>query len=207
MMLTRGTDENGKGALDVTFTVEKVTASVRYTGLSGNFTVAIGAKSVYGRGLCIDDLEIKSIEPIAAAFNLDGESQARLNSQLILSLEGNIDENTVVPSAIEVNGSTAAVESIERVEDGQYRLNLSEALKTDTDYTIALKGIKGLEENAPRPDSFSFHTRKTGIAAAPDGDRWSLTNYGAQAENVYVVTAQEQAITGFESITVSAGET
>ena len=207
MTLVRGVDSAGKGALYVTFTVgDSKPVSLSYTGLGKNFAIQLGLKSIFGRGICMDDLVIRQIESLPASFSLDGGQQVRLNEPLLLSFGGDVDESTLAPSSFSLNGDTAVVETIRKQEDGQYQLTLAAPLDTDTEYTLTLSGVRGPNDNLPKPDSFSFKTRKTGFALAQDNGVLRLENYAAAACQAYVITSKEGEITGFETISAEEGE-
>ena len=213
MMLRRGVDENGKGMLSVSIALDGSTQTIEleYKGLSNNYSIQLGAKLLPAQNICLDDLQIYSMNPVSASLDADGQQQRHLGEPLTLTLDNDmVDHSTVLPSSIAISGSDSAVQEIRQVGDGIYQLMLAQPLEPNTSYTVTLPGIKSVDGGSPKPSSFSFHTRKSGLSATWEGEDFRVTNDGTVQEMAYVLQTvyQEGAMTSVsgESVTLASGE-
>lgn len=185
--LTRGVDQDGMGKLEATFSVENSKPiSLQYTGLSPDFSIQLGAKSIKANPICVDNLVVQTLTPISATLNLSGDREARLGTPLLLNI-AEADPETVTPAALSLNGNTSGFTAAERQEDGVWLLIPAEPLKPDTAYTVGLPGVRGQNGEPVSPDSFSFQTRRSGLHVFWDGGDWIIRNGGAVREQAVVV--------------------
>ena len=213
MTLQRGVDENGAGMLSVSVVLvgSAQTIELEFKGLSNNYSIQLGAKLLPSQNICLDDLQIYSMNPVAASLDADGQQQWHLGKPLTLTLDNDlVDHSTVLPSSIAINGSDSAVQELIQVEDGIYQLILAQPLEPDTAYTVTLPGIKSVDGGSAKPSSFAFHTRKSGLSSSWEGETFWVKNDGSAQEITYVLQPiyQNGSMTSvfIESVTLASGE-
>lgn len=213
MTLTRSVDEAGKGKLDIAFTVAGGTGVRQELSFAAgkNAAVQLGLKIPPGNlNICMDDLQIYSMHPVAASLDAAGMTQKRINEPLRLSLDTAVlDDSTAVPSSIALNGDTSAIREMNALGDGIWELIPAGALLPNTAYTVTLPGIKSSDGASASPSAFTFRTRNSGLASSIEDDAFIIINHGAAQEDVYVLrpSYQNGAMTGIsvEQLNLEAG--
>lgn len=213
MTLTRSVDEDGKGKLNIAFTVAGGTGVTQELSFAAgkNAAVQLGLKLPPGNlNICMDDLRIFSMKPVAASLDASGMTQKRVNEPLRLSLDtAALDNGTAVPSSIALNGDTSAICEMNALGDGIWELIPANVLLPDTAYTVTLPGIKSKDGAGASPSSFTFRTRNSGLASCAENGVFKVTNHGAAQERVYVLrpSYQNGAMTeiSIEQLNLEAG--